>query len=322
MSLLRSDFTRLLINEATEYFYKNYTEAASVWPLLFEERRINGPLYRASTMLNFGDLLPKDEDDPMAVAKPQMGWDYQGGVKTFAKSVVMSMEAFEDTSARGLFQEFAAQLVESYPRTRDRYYAEFFNKGALKTGHPIFNNSLTGHPDPTGNFIYDGKPFFADNTDPHPLKGSAKTIQNYFPLPLNAANLETVWTHMTTKMAIDENGNPIVVNPDTLLVPPTLQVQAMKILSADRWPHTDTTPSIGNPMFNRFNIVVWPALTNPEGWFLLEAKRGLLALTRKELEIDSYIEQNTKRPVVQVNCRYGGVVTDVRFVCACNTPQS
>lgn len=320
--MLRTDFTRLIINEATEYFYKNYTEAASVWPLLFEEKRLNGALYRASTMLNFGDLLPKGEDDPSATEKMQMGWDYQGLVHTFSKSVPMSMEAFEDTSVRGLFMELAQNLVKTYPRSRDRFYADLFNKGALKTGDPIFNNTLSGYPDPTGNFIYDGKPWFADGTDPHPLKGSSKTIQNYFPLPLTAANLETVWVHMTTNMAIDENGNPITVTPDTLLVPPALQIEAMKIVSAERWPNTATTPSIGNPMYNRFNIVVWPALTNPDGWFLMEAKQGLLALTRKELELKMYVEDRTQRTVAHVNTRFGGVVTDVRYVCACNIPQS
>lgn len=322
--ILRTDFTRQLVNDAIELYWKQYTEPDYRWRLLFNERPLpNGPLYRSSTMLSGGDLLHKKEHEPISFEKPQAGWDYAGRVHTFAKGIEFSMEAYEDTQVYDSFMQMVADMANAYPRTRERFYANFFNFGALTAGHEIFDASIPGvYTDPTGGFVYDGKPFFADAGNPHILRGSAKTFQNYFPLELTFENLETVWRHMVEQQAVDENGNPIIVMPDTLLVPPHLYVDAWKILTSEYLPHTATTPSIRNPMFQKFQILEWPALTHQNGWFLLEARRGLTALTRKELEIDMFQDMTSKSWKASVNARFGGMVDDVRYICACNTPQS
>jgi hypothetical protein len=274
-------------------------------------------------MLGTGDLLPKKEAEPFSFDQPSLGWEYAGRVHTFGRGIEFSMELYEDTQFRNWFLELVSRIAQAYPRTRDRYYAQFFNNGALTAGHQVFDASIPGvYTDPTGKFVYDGKPFFADNANPHPLKMTALTVQNYFPLTLDYANLVTVWRYMVTRNNIDEQGNKIVLQPHTLLVPPSLTLQAMEVLNSKFLPHTDTTPSIPNPLFHRFALVEWPALTAEDGWFLVQRGQGLHALNRKDLEIDAWIDTETKTYKALVNCRFGGYVDDVRYVVACNTPQA
>ena len=74
-------------------------------------------------------------------------------------------------------------------------------------------------------------------------------------------------------------------------------------------------------VYRRFAIVEWPELENEEGWFLLERGRGMHALNRKDLEIDAWVDPETKTYKALVNCRFGGYVDDIRYACACNTQQ-
>lgn len=323
MAMLRSDFTRLIVNEGIELFWKEYQEVSPVWTNFFRERPTTTPLYRSSTMIGVGDLMPKKEAEPFSFDQPSMGWEYAGRVHTFGKGIEFSMELYEDTQFRGWFLELVAKIAQAYPRTRDRFFAQYFNHGALLTGHPVFNASIPGlYTDPTGNMVYDGKPFFADAANPHPLKMAGMPIVNYFPLELTHENLTTVWRHMVTRNNRDENGNKIVLRPDTLLIPPSLLLKAMEILDSKFMPSMTGTPSIPNPLYRRFAVVEWPELEHEEGWFLLERGRGMHALNRKDLEIDAWVDPETKTYKALVNCRFGGYVDDIRYGCACNTQQS
>lgn len=323
MAMLRSDFTRLIVNEAIDLFWREYTEVAPVWTNFFRERPVNTPLYQSSSMIGMGDLMPKKEGEPFSFDQPSMGWDFAGRVHTFGRGIEFSMELYEDTRIRNWFMELVAKMASSYPRTRDRFYAQYFNQGALLTGHPVFNASIPGlYTDPTQNFVYDGKPFLADASNPHPLKMASGGIVNYFPLDLTHENLVKVWRHMVTHNNRDDNGNKIVLRPDTLVIPPTLTVQAMAILDSKFLPNAQGTPSIPNPVYRRFDVIEWPELIHDDGWFLMQRGEGMHALNRKDVEIDLWEDYETKTYKALVNCRFGGYVNDVRYIVGCNVPQS
>lgn len=323
MALIRNDFTRWIVKESTELFYDTYQAVPEVWTSLFTERDITTPYVHTNTVLGMGDLEEKKEGEPLAYDQPTLGWEVLGRVRTFGKGIAFSMELYQDTQVRNLFFDLVQQLASAYPRTRDRYFAQFFNYGALTSGHEVFNATIPGlMSDPTGNFIYDSKPFFADAANPHPLKETDKTIQNYFALPLTYENLVLVYTHATTKNNIDESGNKIILRPDTLVVPPALEIPALKILTAEFLPSESGTPSIRNPLYKKFRVIVWHHLTDDDGWFLVERGKGLKALNRMNLEIDFYVDEDTRQYKGNVLCRFGGYVDNCRYTIACNTPQS
>lgn len=323
MALVRNDFTRWIVRESTQLFYDSYTAVPEVWTGLFEERDVATPYIHTNSIIGLGDLEERKESEPTPYDQPTLGWEVYGRVRTFAKGVSFSMELYSDTQAQGLFFDLVRQLADNYPRTRDRFFARFFNEGAKLAGHEVFDATLPGVlPDPTGKFIYDGKPFFADAGNLHPLKMAAGGIQNYFALPLTYENLKTVYTHMTTANNVDEAGNKIVLQPDVLLVPPQLEMEALQILNAEYLPNASGTPSIKNPMYRRFRVVVWHHLTDPDGWFLLQRGKGLKALNRQSLAIDFWQDSDTEEYKGKVVCRFGGYVDNCRFTTACNTPQS
>lgn len=325
MAMLRNDFTRLLTNRATEIFWENYKEVAPVWRNFFSEVNIETPYVEKQSMLGMGDLVEKPENTAFAYDTPSMGWPILGSVRSYGKAVAFSAELYSDTQFMGLFTDLVAQISQNYPRTRDRFYAQFFNKGALEAGDRVFDATVPGvKTDATGGFIYDGKPLFADADNGHPaLMNQGQTYANYAALELTQENLEAVYKKMTIDNAYDEQGNKIILRPDTLVVPQELELKAIGILNAE---YTATSAGVAstirNPMYRRFQLVVWPHLTDADGWFLIQRGYGFKALLRQDPIIDVWVDNETKQYRGSVFCRFGGYVDNWRYAFACNTPQA
>jgi len=331
MAMKRTDFTKYLLKLGYEVFWDNYDEIGSVWEQLVDEEDTDKPYVERMSMSGLDDLEEKGEDEPIKYDKMADGWPILGKVRTFAKGIAFSMELYEDTQIEQLFSQAVASWSKAYTRTRDRFYARFFNEGALLSGSDVFDNSIPGVKlDPTGKFIYDGKPFFADAGNPHPLRHSPDTIVNYAPLPIDESvsldvatqNLIDVYQKMTIDNAKDEKGDEILVTPDTIVIPPALKFRVNQILNSDYFPKLDSTPSAINPLKGMLDVVVWPRLKDPTGWFLVERKRGLKALNRKDVTIDVWEDPETKQIKASVVCRFGGYVEDVRYTFGCNIAQS
>lgn len=325
MAMLRNDFTRLLQVQATEIFWENYTEVAPVWRNFFSERTITTPYVESQSMLGMGDLVEKPENTPFAYDTPTMGWPILGSVRSYGKAVAFSKELYDDSQFRNLFLDLVAQLSENYPRTRDRFYAQFFNNGALKAGDRVFDATVPGvKQDATGGFIYDGRPLFASGDQAHPaLMNQGATYSNYAALELTQENIEKVYKDMTINNAYDEQGNKIVLRPDTLVVPQELELKALGILNAE---YTATTSGVAstirNPMYRKFRVVVWPHLTDADGWFMIQRGKGFKALLRQDPLINVWIDNETMQYRASVWCRFGGYVDNWRYAYACNTPTA
>lgn len=325
MALLRTDFTRLLQQQATEIFWENYTEVAPVWRNFFSETNITTPYVEKQSMLGMGDLVEKPENEPFVYDTPTMGWPILGSVRSYGKAVSFSAELYDDTQFRGLFTDMVQQIAQNYGRTRDRFYAQFFNNGAFATGDRVFDATVPGvKQDATGGFIYDGRPLFAQESNGHPaLMNQGQTYANYAALSLTQANLEAVYKKMTIDNAYDEQGNKIILRPDTLVVPQELELHAQGILNAE-YTATDSgvASTIRNPMYRRFRIVVWPHLTDPDGWFLIQRGQGFKALLRQDPLINVWYDDETMQWRGSVWCRFGGYVDNWRYAFACNTPTA
>lgn len=324
MALQRTDFTQALVKKGYEVFWDEYPEVQDVWTGLFAEENVTTPYVERSSMIGLGDLEEKQEGEPFSYDRPADGWPVLGRVRTFGRAIAFSMELYEDTQIENLFSQTVAQWAQSYQRTRDRWYARFFNEGAWTNGSPVFDNTVPGvKVDPTGRFIYDGKPFFTDSANPHPTKLSDIVIANYFPLELTHENFQLVYKHMTLNMSYDEKGDEIDLVPDTLLIHPNLRFKAQEILASEFLPNSATTPSIRNPLRRIVpNVIEWRRLKDENGWFLLMRQRGMKALNRKELVLDVWEDPETKEVKANVNCRYGGYIDNCRYGVACNVSQT
>jgi len=325
MAFERTDFTRLLQRRIVEMFWENYTEVDPVWMSLFTEDKTDEPFVEKQSMLGMGDLEEKKENEAFAYDTVSEGWPIIGSVKSFGKATAVSYELYKDSEFRNLFGDFVQQMAENYPRTRDRYFANVFNNGALLTGTKELDGTVPGVKiDPTRGLLYDGKPLFAGVGNGHPaLMNQGQTYANYLPLTLTLENLNTVYDMMTIDNAYDEQGNKIVIRPDTLVVPQALRSTAMQVLSTQYMPTSSGVSSTKiNPLYKAFDIIVWPHLTDRNGWFLVERRKGLKVLNRQAPTIDVWQDDETKQFKASIYTRYGCYADNWRYVFACNTPQS
>lgn len=124
----------------------------------------------------------------------------------------------------------------------------------------------------------------------HPIMpNSSTTFSNAGVLPLNAANVEKTRTAMMAWT--DDKGNLLMINPDTILVPPNLRKPAMIIAETDEEP--DTADHGINVWKGHLNVIEWPFLTNQYYWFLVDMQRMKLLLNwynRRKPDFDDKIE--------------------------------
>lgn len=135
---------------------------------------------------------------------------------------------------------------------------------------------------------YDGKAYFATN---HPVgkaavsnKGTKKlSVESY------AKALASYGAARTAMMSLkDEDGRPLNVRPDTLLVPPALEAIALTLVTADRL--EDGKP---NPYKGTAKVKVSARLTNPDAWFLLDTSKPLKPFIYQPRKKPEFVSQTS-----------------------------
>lgn len=138
---------------------------------------------------------------------------------------------------------------------------------------------------------YDGQYFF--DTD-HPVKdkdGIIQSVSNKGVAVLSIATLaaanaglgaaDTALMEMT-----DDEGRPLGVKPNVLLVPPALKLVANALMTTDRL--EDGKP---NPYKGAYEVVVEARLTSRTAWFLLDTTRPVKPFVYQEREKPTFVSQ-------------------------------
>ena len=97
----------------------------------------------------------------------------------------------------------------------------------------IVNALANGHTTAAAYTAFDGLPFFSASHLKNPDNSAAGTYSNYSSgsLALTAANYQTARSTMMNY--VGEDGNPLGIIPDVLMVPPQLEAQGRQILNSD-----------------------------------------------------------------------------------------
>ena len=131
----------------------------------------------------------------------------------------------------------------------------------------MFNDALVASPTAK---IYDGQPLFSTA---HPLieaenEGLAATCSNLVAGKLSAETLKAAI--LLGRKQLDEAGKLMVMNFDTLVVPPALEWLAMELTKTTGKPGTELNDI--NVLKGALNIIVWDYLTNDEACFIMDSK--------------------------------------------------
>ena len=162
---------------------------------------------------------------------------------------------------------------------------------------------------------FDGTPFFGSHTQ------GGVTQTNTGADQLSAVSLQGAITTMARFQ--DDQGRPMGVMPDVLVVPPELYWEAAVLLNSAFFPDALTTASqqlAMNPLKGMLSLVMSPYLSSPTNWFVLDTKRVVKAIIlqmRKDFEFEA-LEQNTETGFLRdvffygVRARYNAGYGDFR----------
>lgn len=175
----------------------------------------------------------------------------------------------------------------------------------------VFNNAFSS------SYLGGDGVALCSNSHPYSPKKSGTTQDNNFTLALTKDNVKSIREAM---MAFtDDNGNKVAVTPDTILVPPVLEDEALEITRSVLDP--DSANNTINPQNGRFRVLTWHHLTDSNAWFMIDSslmKMSLDWFNRVPLNITPKNEDKTLRATWIAYMRYSFGWSDWRWVAGSN----
>ena len=332
MAFDMTTFKKEIEAKAYEIFFDSLPAPDEPWRQFVKIDEDTSRILVTTDSLAYVDELDEwNEGDPLNYTEPKQGYTIYGKLRFFRKGRKVSWHQRQITSVVDELLSQVKDWADAYVRTKNNLIRRMIEEGALTAGSPVFDQSVAGIVDPSGNFIYDGKPFFANDlsgsggTDNrHPLKyDPTQLFTNYAALPLTYENLLTVYTNMKENK-VDDYGRIITVRPDILLVPTALEVTARQLVEADFAPHDATTPSKPNPFKGVLKVVVWDELQHNDAWVLIDSRMGGIVVREnvEDIEMTVWIDNETKELRCDFIAKFGAYVRNWRAFYGCNLPQA
>ena len=172
-----------------------------------------------------------------------------------------------DDDNLGIYGPQAQMAGESAKQLPDEIVADLVNNGFVAKG-------------------FDGQYFF--DTD-HLVMGASVSNKGTKALAISTLALAMASYgayRMAMKKFKDEEGRPLGVSPDVLLVPPALEDTANLLMTTDRL--EDGKP---NPYKGTATVVVEPRLTSDTAWFLLDTTKPVKPFIYQERKAPVFVQQ-------------------------------
>jgi phage major head subunit gpT-like protein len=169
----------------------------------------------------------------------------------------------------------------------------------------VFNNSFSA------SFLgADGDPLVSDS---HPKSPSnPATLDNKATAALDATAVGT--NRVAMSKFEDDEGNPIAITPNLILVPPDLEDTAIEAVYSTLKP--DTAENNLNPQVGRWIVQPWHYLTDVNNWWMIDTiwmKESLYWYNRAPLQF-MLVHETTTELVYEAYMRYSYGWTDWRWV--------
>jgi hypothetical protein len=319
----RDAFTEALKKDLYDWFWEEYDETPPRYEDIFEVTQSDAAYTKFTSAIGLGDLLEKPEGEDLQTESPMESYTIVCRNRTWGRKVQMTYELVEDSQkVDNMIQAAASTWGKALPRTKDKWYAKFFNKGAYTSGYDsVFDNAITGVvEDSSGDFIYDGKPFFAASGNNHPDRVGGSYYNFSETNNLTHDNLKTVYLLYTVTNAKDERGENMEIEPDVLLIPGALRFTADVILNTTLIPGSQDNDT--NVLRTIVAPMIWRQLDDSDSWFLGKLKHGLMATDRLDVMIDFYQDDTNLDYFARIVTRFGGVISNWRFWYGNNLAQS
>ncbi len=247
MTMKRENFGDLLAPGFREIFFMKFGEKPPQMEELFNLRTSSRQFEEDSYVSGLSNIPKKVESAPVSTDAAIQGFDTRYTHDTFSLQYKISREMNED-DLYGIMRKMPAALGRSMRNTVEIDAANIYNR-AFDT---------TNYADGA-----DGKALFV--TD-HPLVGGG--TQKNRPTTfgnLNATSLEQALIDL--RATTDDRGQLLHLKPIKLVVPPTLEWTALKLIGSAFDP--DSANNAVNPAHNILRVVVNDYLTDTNAWFVI-----------------------------------------------------
>lgn len=321
----RDSFTEGVKADMYAYSVEKYPQVPPVFSQIFELADSNRAYELSTTAIGPEDLIRKPEGEPITFSRAGEGFTVSAKMETFSRGLEFTFEQVQDMNPMKIADTvvvMASEWTDSYLRNIEEEAASMFNYGGYTAGHSIFNATVAGYTDPTGDLAYDGKPFFNASGNLRPLyPGATGTHYNgVVSSPISEANLQTLYDLMTVTNSVNSRGKKTVVQPDVLLYPPGLRWTVKKLLETEK--QIDSGNNTINTVYNLLRPVEWRYLTDTDAWFLGASKRGLKFYNRMPLTFDFYRDNETLGYKATAVARFGFEMNNFRYWVGANYSES
>ena len=326
-----ADFEEMVKLDLVGYYTDRYPAIPSVLESFCEVDTLDASLgdYESATVVsglgdpeqvNRGEVPVRDEIREtftwyLAVKPYRLALTYQEDMKDWPKWRI---------EAR--LEKDGLEIARVFNRKENKLAADVFNHGALTDGDAdVFSGTppSRGQTDPYPKFIYDGKPFFADD---HPLSlDASQTFINWLTgTDLDYAGLEVMELLIKNANAYNERGQKISLSPDSIMIPDVLSRQAQQLLESQN----ESSKDFGDTNVFRgvYNVIVNPYLDGTAAataqWFMGMAKKGVTFSRQGDISINVEYDGKKREWNVDIMKIFGVTVKNWRYWAASKTLQS
>ena len=164
---------------------------------------------------------------------------------------------------------------------------EYDNLGIVKPriqdlAHSVgdhYNSAVFGLLESNGE-CYDGQPFFSEN---HEVGGATFSNMGANDLTVEGYNATVAEIARVCK----ENGAPLRIRPNLVVVPPELKAKAVELFKCERLAN-----GASNPLFGECEILVAYDLIDTKSWYLLDTTRPIKPLILQVNKAAEFVAQD------------------------------
>lgn len=280
MAMTREMFREFLDPVIWGIYEQTFNKGDDIIPLLFD---VNNTELAQEKVTGIGGLgLMQPWDGTVHYDSPEALWTKYYIPQKYSIGIQIERELWDDAQHTEI-KDRVQRATLSVFRTRQLHATSIFNNA--------FNPNFPGP---------DGAPLCGD----HPLSPTNSTTQsNAGNLPFTIDNIEE--TRVRMREFTDDRGNRLLLNPDTLIVPPRLEMQAQEFLQSTG--RADTADNADNVRKGAYKIVTLDFLDDSNTWFMVdsgEMKRLLKWFERRKPVPERNEDFDTEFLKWKYVCRY------------------
>lgn len=276
----RANFADILEPGFRKIFDDAYAQLPTMYDTIFHINSSSKQQEYDSGISGFGQLVETSEGQAVTYEEPIQLYDKSYVHKEWKKGFKVTKTMVED-DMYNVMKKKPKGLATTVNRTVENHTGDVFDNS--------FSSSYTGA---------DSKALCA--TD-HPRADGGTAIANAADGALNETEIEA--TLIAMRGTLDDKGQKILVQPDTLLIPKEQESTAHVLLNS--MGRTGTNYNEVNPYKGRLNIKVWDYLDDTQKWYVLDS--GLHELNffwRVKPEFSQDMNFDTDVALFKVRCRY------------------